>query len=304
MEQLGLAPMETLTPEEARARTAAAAALSPGSGAEVASVQSRPFGGVPTLVVTPLGGGPFPVLVWFHGGGWVIGSAAQSLHTAQDLAARGGLVVVVPDYRLAPEHPFPAAFDDALAVTRAVMEQADDLGGPGARVAVGGDSAGGNLAALAALLVPGLVYQLLAYPVTDATMALPSYRGVGSGYILTASMMQWFVDLYVGDADPADPRISPLHASDESLRQACPAHVVVAGYDPLCDEGEAYARRLADNGVAVTVARYDGQMHGFLTMGAVIPTGAAALEDAVDHLSRALAAPPARGDWAARASHA
>ncbi len=231
-----------------------------------------------------------PVLVWFHGGGWVIGSAEQSLHTARDLAAGAGCVVVVPDYRLAPEHPFPAAFDDAVAVTRAVVDQADELGGDPSRVAVGGDSAGGNLAAVAAQWVAGLVHQLLAYPITDATMTRPSYGRVGRGYLLTASMMRWFVDCYVGNGDPDDPRISPLFAPDKVLRRTCPAHVVVAGYDPLCDEDDAYAGRLAELGVPTIVSRYDGQMHGFLTMGAALPTGAAALEEAIGHLRLAFAA--------------
>jgi len=296
MQQQGLPPMETLEPEEVRARTEAAAALTSGLDADVASVEQRTLGGVPSLVITPEGEGPFHVLVWFHGGGWVIGSATQSLHTGKDLAAAGDLVVVLPDYRLAPEHPFPAAFDDAVAVTRAVLAHASTWGGPGAKVAVGGDSAGGNLAALVALFIPGLAHQTLAYPVTDATMALPSYQRMESGYILTASMMRWFVDLYVGDGDPTDVRISPLHAPEESLRQACPAHVVLAGHDPLRDEGDAYARRLAGAGVPVTVARYEGQMHGFLTMGAFIPTGATALHEAIDHLRRALGSSGASGE--------
>jgi acetyl esterase len=292
LQQQGLPPMESLPPAEARARTEAAVALSAGPGAEVTSVRERTLGGVPSLVVTPLGSGPFPVLVWFHGGGWVIGSAAQSLHTAQDLAAGVGAVVVVPDYRLAPEHPFPAAFDDAIAVTRAALERADELGGPGAKVAVGGDSAGGNLAAVAALFVPGLVHQTLAYPVTDATMSQPSYRSIETGYILTAAAMRWFVDLYVGPSDPADPRISPLFAPEEALARTCPAHVVIAGYDPLADEGAAYADRLRAAGVPVSLARYDGQMHGFLTMGSFLPTGTAALDEAVQQMRLALAPAP------------
>jgi acetyl esterase len=291
LHQQGAPPLETLTPAEARAASAAAAALAADPGADVASVVKRTVGGVPTFVVTPAGSGPMPVLVWFHGGGWVIGSAEQSLHTAKDLAAGAGCVVVVPDYRLAPEHPFPAAHDDALSVTHGALEQADQLGGDPSRVAVGGDSAGGNLAAVAALGVPGLVHQLLAYPVTDATMSQPSYERVELGYLLTASMMRWFVHLYVGDADPTDPGISPLFASDNALAPTCAAHVVTAAYDPLCDEGEAYAARLAQLGVPTVVSRYNGQMHGFLTMGASIPTGARALDEAVGHLRSAFALP-------------
>jgi acetyl esterase len=288
MQAQGLPPMETLTPQEVRDRTAAASALSAGPDIPVGSVVEQDLGGVPCLVVTPEGDGPFDVLVWLHGGGWVIGSAQQSLHSAKELATGAGVVVVVPEYRLAPEHPFPAAFDDAVAVTRAVIEQAAALGGPQAKVAVGGDSAGGNLAAAAALYVPGLAFQLLAYPVIDATMSQASYKSVESGYILTAAAMEWFVELYVRDGDPADPRISPIFAGEDALRQVCPAHVVIAGYDPLADEGAAYAARLGEVGVPVTVARYDGQMHGFLTMGQMIPTGAAAMSEAIGHLRTAL----------------
>jgi acetyl esterase len=284
--------METLSPEQARATSAAAMALSADQGAQVASVEKQAIGGVPSLIVTPMESGRLPVLVWFHGGGWVIGSAELSLHTARDLAAGAGCVVVVPDYRLAPEHPFPAAYDDAVAVTRAVVDRADELGGDPSRVAVGGDFAGGNLAAVAAQWVAGLVHQLLAYPITDATMTQPSYGRMGRGYLLTASMMQWFVDCYIGNGDPDDPRISPLFAPDKVLRRTCPAHVVVAGYDPLCDEDQAYADRLADLEVPTVVSRYDGQMHGFLTMGAAVPTGAAALEAAIGHLRLAFAALP------------
>jgi len=288
--------METLTPQEVRDRTAAALALSAGPDAPVASVVERELGGVPSLVVTPEGAGPFHVLVWLHGGGWVIGSAEQSLHSAKDLAAGAGVVVVVPDYRLAPEHPFPAAFDDAVAVIRDVIDRAADLGGPGAKVAVGGDSAGGNLAAAAALVVPGLSYQILAYPVLDATMSHPSYKSAETGYLLTAAAMQWFVDLYLRHGDPTDPRISPHFAPESDLAAACPAHVVIAGYDPLADEGAAYAQRLSDAGVPVTLARYDGQMHGFLTMGAIIPTGAAAMNEAIEHLRTALGSPSGTDD--------
>jgi len=277
-------PIESLSPDEARSAMAAMAALSPAEGAEVASVETRIVAGVRCQVVTPIGSGPWPTLVWFHGGGWVLGNATESLHTARDLAAGAGCVVVSADYRLAPEHRFPAAIDDALAVTRAVVAEATTP------VAVGGDSAGGNLAAVVAWSVPGLVHQLLAYPVTDATMSQPSYSTMADGYLLTAAMMRWFVDHYAGGADRSDPRMSPLAAPAGTLSRACPAQIVLAGYDPLHDEGEAYGRRLADAGVAVEVCRYDGQMHGMLTMGAIVPTGAEALSSAADRLSRAFAA--------------
>jgi acetyl esterase/lipase len=268
----------------------ALADLSPPDTGQVASVVGQSVGGVPCLVVTPFGTGPWPALVWLHGGGWVLGTAQDTLHTALDLAAAARCVVVSVDYRLAPEHPFPAAVDDACSVVRAVRAPGGLTGVDPDRVAVGGDSSGGNLAAVAALKVPGLVHQLLAYPVVDATMSHPSYKTEGDGYLLTASMMRWFFRQYLGDADPSDPDVSPLLAPEATIRRASPAHLVVAGYDPLHDECEAYAARLEGAGVAVDVSRYHGQMHGFFTMGAVIPTGAAALMEAAGRLRRAWAA--------------
>ena len=280
-------PLESLTPAEARARTEAAAALSPYHGADVADVRAERLGGVPCLVVTPHGERARPVLVWFHGGGWVLGSPEGSLHTARDLAAGSDCIVVLPEYRLAPEHPYPAALDDALAATDGVVERTGDWSGGPVRVAVGGDSAGGNLAAQVALARSGLAFQLLAYPVIDATMSHPSYAAA-DGYLLTASMMRWFVECYVGDADPKDPGVSPLFATSDRLATACPALIMVAEYDPLRDEGEAYTSRLAAAGVDVELVRFDGQTHGFLTMGAVIPSARPAMDLALDRLRRAL----------------
>ena len=192
---------------------------------------------MPSLVVTPEGTGPFDVLVWLHGGGWVIGSAQQSLHSAKELAAGAGVVVVVPEYRLAPEHPFPAAFDDAVAVTRAVVEQAASWAARRPRSPSVATRPAATWQPWLRSFVPGLSYQILAYPVIDATMSHASYKSVETGYILTAAAMQWFVDLYVRDGDPADPRISPIFADEDALRQVCPAHVVIAGYDPLGRRG-------------------------------------------------------------------
>jgi acetyl esterase len=287
LQATGGPPLEWLAPAEARVAGTALADLSPKDTMQVASVDRHVLGGVPCLVVAPRCPPPWPVLVWFHGGGWVLGTAEKTLHTPLDLAAAAGCAVVSAGYRLAPEHPFPAAVRDALAVTRAVLETGAVPGADPSRVAVGGDSSGGTLAAVAALRVRGLVHQLLAYPVVDATMAHPSYATMGEGYLLTASTMRWFLGLYLAGHDPDDPDASPLAAPDHLLRGACPAHLVLAGHDPLRDEGEAYAARLAAAGVAVEVSRYEGQMHGFLTMGAVIPTGAAALADAAARLRRA-----------------
>jgi len=271
---------ETMTPEAVRKMTSEGLALLSYEGAEVASVETRDIAGVSCVVATPLGDGPFPVLVWFHGGGFVLGTAPLVTFTARDLAAGAGCVVVSVDYRLAPEHPFPAAHDDAVAVTTAVVADPAALGGRSGAVAVGGDSAGGNLAAVAALAVPGLCYQLLVYPVVDGTLSYVTDGDIADGYLLTASAMQWFADLYLQGADRKDPRASPIFATDAELARTCPAHVVVAGYDPLRNEDLAYAERLAAAGVPTEVTRYDGQMHGFFTMGGTLPTGAAALDDA------------------------
>jgi len=230
---------------------------------------------------------PMPVLVWIHGGGWVIGSAAESLPTCKDLAQGAGCVVVDVDYQLAPESPFPGPLDECAAVTRWVIEHADELDADAARVAVGGDSAGGNLAAAVALEVPGLVFQVLVYPATDLTLSHPSIDENGEGYFLTKDAMVWFTNHYVATADAKHPRVSPLFAETESVAGAPPAFVITAEFDPLRDEGEAYAERLRDAGVAVHAKRYDGQIHGFFSMPSVMPVGAEAQTDAIEQLRAA-----------------
>ncbi|MCU0269323.1 MAG: alpha/beta hydrolase [Acidimicrobiales bacterium] len=276
-----------LSPEQARAAFAALAALG-GEGAEVAGIEERELAGVPCLVVTPHGERPLPVLVWLHGGGFVIGSAAESLHTARDLAARAGCLVVSVDYRLAPEHPAPAAADDCVAVARWVLEHAAELGGDPTRVAIGGDSAGGNLSAVVALEVPGFVHQLLVYPVTDLTMSHPSMIENGEGYLLERATIAWFHDHYLsGGVQPTDPRVSPLFTEDERLSGLPPAHVITAEYDPLRDEGEAYAEKLRAAGVRVVLDRYEGQIHAFFSLTQVTPAAVEAQEQAAAHLKLA-----------------
>jgi len=283
----GAVALETLSPTEARELYANMAALSPGEGAEVASVAERSISGVRCQIVTPHGEGPFPVLVWIHGGGWVIGSADLSLPTCRDLAAGAECVVVDVDYRLAPEDPFPAAPDDCSAVTRWVLEHAGEIGGDPKRVAVGGDSAGGNLSAVVANEVPGLTFQLLVYPGTDLTLSHPSVEENGEGYMLTKSAMVWFTNHYVGQAGPKLPRISPVFADDAVLAAAPAALVITAELDPLRDEGEAYADRLRDAGVSVTATRYAGQIHGFFSMPAALPQGQVAVDEAIAALRAA-----------------
>ena len=276
-----------LSPPEVRALYAGLSALVPDQSAPVASTDERTIAGVPCLVVVPEGEGPFPVLVWYHGGGWVIGSAEESAPTCRDLAAKAGCIVVDVDYRLAPEHPYPAPADDCIAVASWVRANAGELGGDPGRVAVGGDSAGGNLAAVTALAVPGLVHQLLVYPATDLTLTHPSIDENGEGYMLTKDTMTWFTNHYVGHADAKHPRLSPFFAETTALAAAPPAFVVTAEFDPLRDEGEAYAARLRDAGVAVTATRYDGQIHGFFSMASIMPMGAQAVDDAASQLRAA-----------------
>ena len=284
-------PLHEQTPDEARNAFAGMALLG-GEGPEVAGVVEREIGGVPSVVVTPHGAGPFPVLVWIHGGGWVIGTAAESTATCRTLAAGAGCVVVSVDYRLAPEHKAPAALDDCLAATRWVLDHAAEIGGDGARVAVGGDSAGGNLAALVALeLGARLRHQLLVYPVTDLTLSHPSIDENAEGYLLTKAGMQWFVDHYLSGTGLAadDPSVSPLYAADTSVAAAAPAYVITAEFDPLRDEGEAYAARLAANGVPVVQQRFDGLIHAFYSMPLAIPGAVAAHERSIELLRAAFA---------------
>jgi acetyl esterase len=291
LEESGAPPLEEMSPVDARAVFANVAALG-GEGASVASTEARDAGGVPALVVTPHGEGPFPVLVWIHGGGWVIGTAGESAATAKDLAAGANCIVVSLDYRLAPEHKAPAALDDCLAGTRWVLDHAAEIGGDPNRVAVGGDSAGGNLSALVALeLGDRLCFQALVYPAVDLTMSHPSIEENADGYLLTKASMRWFIDHYLDGSGIAadDVSISPHYATDEALRKVPPAFVITAEFDPLRDEGEAYAARLSSLGVDVVHRRFDGQIHAFYSMPLAIPAAAEAIAQTTELLQKAFA---------------
>ncbi|GAA3072152.1 alpha/beta hydrolase [Streptosporangium carneum] len=220
--------------------------------------------GVPVRVYRPQeGGGPFPVIVYFHGGGWVFGSVERNDALARDLAARNRAVVISVDYRLAPEHPFPAAADDARAVVEDVFARPGEYGADPARIAVCGDSAGGNLAAVAAWRARDaglrLAHQMLIYPVLDVAMDTPSYRECAEGFGLGADEMAWFAEQYGGD--PADPALAPVRLASKAGLP--PATVITAEYDPLRDEAETYAAQLARAGVPVELRRFDGAVHGF-----------------------------------------
>jgi acetyl esterase len=293
--QAGGPAMTEVSPTEARTMFKALTAFD--QPEDVARVDDRLIPGpvdVPVRVYTPASavGGDAPLLLWLHGGGWVIGDLDTADATARALANRSGAVVVSVDYRLAPEHPAPAALDDALVALTWAVENGELLGVDASRVAVGGDSAGGNLAAALCQRVrdefgPDIDFQLLVYPVVDCTLSQPSMDENAEGYFLTKDVMTWFVGHYVGTADPKDPSVSPLHA--DSLAGLPPAMVITAEFDPLRDEGEAYAAALLEAGVAVDSVRYDGQIHGFVGMASMLDDGMHALDRAGFALRAALA---------------
>jgi acetyl esterase len=250
-------------------------------------------GSLRARVYRPKSDGDLPGLVWLHGGGWVVGSIESHDHVCRAIAARTPCCVVALDYQLAPEHPFPAALDDAWAGLRWTRENAGELGIDPSRVAIGGDSAGGNLAAVTAIRardagVP-LALQVLVYPVTDAQLESDSYAVHASGLNLTLEKMRWYWDQYLDGADPLDAQASPIMASD--LSALAPALVQLAEYDPLCSEGQIYGQRLADAGVEATVTLYEGTIHGFLRMPAL--TGSA--DDALAQIAAALRSSGIRG---------
>lgn len=222
------------------------------------------------------------LLVYFHGGGFVLGSLDSVDTVCRFIAANSGVSVLSVDYRLAPEHPFPAAIEDARTAFMFAASRAAEWGHDSRKIAVGGDSAGGNIAAVLshqlreAAVRPA--FQLLFFPVTDLTAKSASYREFADGYFLTEKQMDWYTRHYLGDTDPADPRVSPLLTPD--LSGLPPAYVAVAGFDPLRDEGEAYALRMAEAGNQVALRRHDGLIHAFVNSTGVGRTGREALLEA------------------------
>ena len=291
---MGLPPIHEQEPEAVREANRLPPAV---PGATMAHVEDRaipgPAGQIPVRVYRPTESGDHPLLLWYHGGGWVIGDLDGADVTCRELAAKSGAVVVSVDYRLAPEHRYPAAQEDCYAATRWAAANAAELGADASRLAVGGDSAGGNLAAVVSLRArdengPPIRFQLLVYPVTDHNFGTPSYSENADGYLLTRDGMKWFWNHYLGpDGDGAHPHASPLRA--ESLAGLPPAHVITAEYDPLRDEGEAYARRLDEAGVPTTLTRYAGQIHAFYGMHGVLDDAAGAADESAAKLKAALA---------------
>ena len=238
-----------------------------------------PAGPLRVRVYRPRSTELLPALVWFHGGGWVVGNLDTHDPVCRAIANRAPCVVVSVDYRLAPEHPYPAAVDDAWAATEWVVQEALSLGADASRIAVGGDSAGGNLAAVVALRARDnglpLAMQALVYPVIDFNLASESYERLATGLNLTRAKMEWYWKAYLGDADGTHPDASPLRAADHS--GVAPALVLTAEHDPLVSEGEAYADRLNAHGVPVTLTRYDGMIHGFIRMPGLVAEADAAI---------------------------
>ena len=285
----GRPALEALAPAEARQAYAASRTILQPPPEDVADVRDmaipsaggslplRLYRGAGTMALAPA-----PCLVFLHGGGWVLGDLDSHDGACRQLANRAGCQVVAVDYRLAPEHPFPAAVDDAHAALAWVARHAAELGVDPLRIAVGGDSAGGNLAAVLALMgrdgaAPPTTFQALLYPVVDLRMQTASYARVTEGVPLTAGTMRYFADHYVPDAaQRSDWRASPLLAA--SLAGTPPALVLTVGHDPLADEGRAYAARLEAEGVRVTALHLSDQIHGMITMGQVIAASGMALD--------------------------
>jgi acetyl esterase len=279
----GRPPYHLLSPKEARQMFRDTRPASTPPAPQVGDVRELvaegSFGPIPLRLYRPAGVGDsrrLPALVFFHGGGWVIGDLETHDVVCRQITADAGISVIAVDYRVAPEHKFPAAVDDAWAATRWIAAHASDLGIDAERLAVGGDSAGGNLAAVVALLArdaggPRIGLQMLIYPVTDLASESQSYTDLADGYMLTRDSMRWFRAQYLTkEEDAADWRVSPLRAP--SLTGLPPALVITAGYDPLRDEGEAYARRLRKAGVSVDAVCFGGMIHGFVPMGRLIDT--------------------------------
>jgi acetyl esterase/lipase len=280
MGSLGLPPLESMTPTEARdfmAVSSAQRAPGPEVGEMVDGVLPGAGGDLNYRLYRPATPGPHPVVVYYHGGGWVLGSHDSDDPMCRDLCVRSGALIISVDYRHAPEAPFPAAVDDAFTALRWVADNAATLGGIPGQLAVAGWSAGGNLAAVVAQLArdnggPALSGQLLLTPVTDSDLTTTSYRENGDGYILTAPLMDWFWDHYIDKADRGDPRVAPLKA--KSLAGLPPATIVTCEFDPLRDEGIAYAKALTAAGVPVHHIAARGHTHTSIPAVDMLPSGA------------------------------
>lgn len=296
----GNPPLNQLSVADARAEFDAFMSLLGGRAAPVGEIVDRtiegPAGRLRVRIYRPAGTADrvLPAILYFHGGGWTIGSLEGYDLACRYFCARSGCAVISVDYRLAPEHKFPAAIDDAVAAYRWLASEAAGMGLDPARIVVAGDSAGGTIAAVLAQLVradarPPFL-QWLIYPAADLGGDSASYRSCGEGFLLTRSDMEWFRNHYLNDpAEIDDPRVSPLKATD--LAGVAPALVFTAGFDPLRDEGQAYAERLRVAGVKAIHREFDTLIHGFVGMRGALQAGARAMDDMVAGLRHELAQP-------------
>jgi len=298
IEEAGLPQFHELSPADARAMFEATVPKLDIRPETVFRWEERripgPGGEIPIRIYTPVEPeAPLPVLVYFHGGGFVIGSLDSYDALCRAIANRAGCIVVSVDYRLAPEAKFPAAVEDCLAALSWVHDNATELDADPERMAIGGDSAGGNLTAVTALGArdaggPALRLQILIYPVAAGEPETGSHHAFAEGLLLTRANILWFYDNYLnGPEDRGDPRFAPLAAAD--LSGLPPALLIVAGYDPLRDEGLAYGERLKAAGVATEISNYEGMVHGFVSMSDVIAQGTVAIDQCADALRRAFA---------------
>ena len=277
MDSLGDKPFEEDTPQNARAIRDARTMP---SNLPIFETKNIDAGGVPARLYKPNNNTNLPLLVYYHGGGWVLGNVDSHDGICRALAMQSECAVLSVEYRLAPEFPFPIPLTDSVAATRWAYDNAASIGCDASRIALGGDSAGANFAAIIANMhVIPCVYQLLIYPVTDCQLGHPSHQENKDGPFLTHAGMKWFVKHYLSGSQgtPTDPRVSPLLDTDEVLAAAPPAFVITAEFDPLRDEGEAYAKRLSALGVAVSHVRWSSQFHGFVSLAEFLDDGKAAL---------------------------
>jgi acetyl esterase len=281
----GGTPLHQLTPDEARSRALPADLAGPEQ--PVHRVENRTVPGtagpIAVRVYVPAADASLPGLVYFHGGGFVLGDLDMSDRPCRELANLSGSVVISVDYRLAPEHKFPAAVDDAYAATRYVAQHANEFGVDPRRLAVGGESAGANLATVVALMArdkgtPSIAFQLLVYPLVDFNDDSPSMREFAADHFLTRDALDYFRDHYLATpADAHNPYASPMLGDLQGLP---PARIITAECDPLRDQGEAYARKLQTSGVHVALERYDGMIHPFFSLAGIIDGGTTAIADA------------------------
>ena len=294
MESAGAPPLNTLSPSDARRLTAAMFTVAPGSEEPVHKVENRsipgPAGQLPVRIYTPAGAGPFPMLVFIHGGGFVICDLDSHDAACRSLTNQAKCVTVSVDYRLAPENKFPAGVEDCFAATKWVADRAKELNADPNRLAVGGDSAGGNLSAVISQLArdaggPKIAFQLLIYPATEAELDTYSHKTF-TNYFLTKDDIVYFWKHYLRSAtDRKDPRVAPA----KSFKGLPPALIITAEFDPLRDEGESYGEKLRAGGVPVTVTRYEGMIHGFFSMYEALDKGKLAIDESAEALRKAFA---------------